>query len=46
MFGIGKIGMKDIEVITPLDDPRWSGFVDLHPKASIFHTREWMAAPT
>ena len=46
MFGIGKSGMKDIEVITPLDDPRWSGFVDLHPKASIFHTREWMAALT
>src|SRR5690242_6438169 len=46
MFVVGKIGMKDIEVISPLDDPRWSGFVDLHPKASIFHTREWMAALT
>ena len=36
--------MKDIEVISPLEDPRWSGFVNLHPKASIFHTREWLAA--
>jgi CelD/BcsL family acetyltransferase involved in cellulose biosynthesis len=44
MFVVGKIGMKDIEFITPLEDPRWSRFVDLHPKASIFHTREWMAA--
>lgn len=44
MFAVGKIGMKDIEVIAPLGDPRWSGFVDLHPKASIFHTREWIAA--
>ena len=35
---------EDIEVINPVTDPRWSKFVDLHPRASIFHTREWLVS--
>lgn len=35
---------EDIEVINPVKDPRWSEFVDVHPRASIFHTREWLVS--
>ena len=35
---------EDIEVINPVEDPRWSEFVDVHPQASIFHTREWLVS--
>ena len=35
---------EDIEVINPVEDPRWSEFVDVHPRASIFHTREWLVS--
>lgn len=28
--------------IDPLRDPRWSSFVDRHPRASIFHTTAWI----
>lgn len=37
---------ETVEVIKPLEDLRWSRFVDLHPKASIFHSGEWLAALT
>jgi CelD/BcsL family acetyltransferase involved in cellulose biosynthesis len=30
--------------LDPLSDPRWAGFVDRHPRASIFHTRGWLEA--
>lgn len=30
--------------LNPLDDPRWQSFVDGHPRASAFHTREWLEA--
>src|SRR5436309_14191557 len=28
----------------PLYDPRWRALVESHPRSSIFHTREWLAA--
>jgi Acetyltransferase (GNAT) domain len=28
----------------PLSDPRWPRFLDRHPRASIFHTAEWLEA--
>jgi len=30
--------------IDPIQDTRWSEFVDSHPKASIFHTVAWLQA--
>jgi CelD/BcsL family acetyltransferase involved in cellulose biosynthesis len=30
--------------IDPLNDPRWSALVDVHPSATVFHTRGWMEA--
>jgi lipid II:glycine glycyltransferase (peptidoglycan interpeptide bridge formation enzyme) len=28
----------------PLQDPRWSAFLQRHPAASVFHTSEWLEA--
>lgn len=28
--------------IDPIQDPRWARFVAEHPRASIFHTPEWL----
>lgn len=33
-----------IFLLNPLVDPRWTRFVDRHPRASIFHTRSWLEA--
>jgi hypothetical protein len=30
--------------LNPLDDPRWSDFLQGHPKASAFHTPGWLCA--
>ena len=30
--------------IDPQQDPRWISLVESHPRASIFHTREWLEA--
>lgn len=30
--------------VDPLEDPRWNEFLQRHPKASIFHTTEWVKA--
>jgi lipid II:glycine glycyltransferase (peptidoglycan interpeptide bridge formation enzyme) len=30
--------------IDPLQDPRWAEFVQNHPRASVFHTPEWLGA--
>jgi CelD/BcsL family acetyltransferase involved in cellulose biosynthesis len=30
--------------IDPLDDPRWAGFVERHPRSSVYHTAGWLAA--
>jgi lipid II:glycine glycyltransferase (peptidoglycan interpeptide bridge formation enzyme) len=31
-----------VNQLDPLTDPRWPRFVEQHPKASVFHTREWL----
>jgi hypothetical protein len=28
----------------PLEDPRWTKFVDAHPRSSVFHTAGWLEA--
>lgn len=28
----------------PLNDPRWSGFLERHPHSSVFHTGQWLEA--
>jgi hypothetical protein len=35
---------KTVCKLNPLTDPRWPAFLARHPKASIFHTREWLQA--
>jgi GNAT acetyltransferase-like protein len=30
--------------LEPLSDPRWTAFLQRHPRASIFHTPEWLSA--
>ncbi|MGD0568387.1 MAG: GNAT family N-acetyltransferase [Candidatus Sulfotelmatobacter sp.] len=30
--------------IEPLNDPRWDGFVQQHPRASMFHSSPWLQA--
>src|SRR5262245_13548252 len=30
--------------INPLQDPRWTSFIESHPRSSVFHTREWLEA--
>ena len=33
-----------MHVLDPLRDPRWAALVARHPKASVFHTVEWLRA--
>lgn len=33
-----------IHLIRPLEDPRWSGLIEQHPRASVFHSSEWLQA--
>jgi hypothetical protein len=33
-----------LQVIEPLHDLRWSGFLQRHPRASVFHSAEWLEA--
>src|SRR5579871_3510321 len=33
---------KQVRKIRPLEDPRWDEFVATHPRASAFHSREWL----
>lgn len=37
-------GLSLAHQIDPLTDSRWPEFVARHPRASIFHTREWLQA--
>ncbi len=37
-------GWMAIYRINPLADPRWPGFVEQHPRSSVFHSREWLEA--
>jgi hypothetical protein len=34
----------NVHGLDPLTDPRWPEFLARHPKASIFHTQEWLRA--
>ena len=34
----------DIRQIDPLRDPRWAEFVRSHPRASVFHSPQWLSA--
>lgn len=36
--------MADVVHIDPSADPRWTAFVEEHPRAMIFHHPAWMAA--
>ena len=33
---------RAVHQFDPLTDPRWTPFVDAHPKSSIFHTAPWL----
>jgi CelD/BcsL family acetyltransferase involved in cellulose biosynthesis len=33
-----------VHQIRPLEDPRWVGFVERHPRSSAFHTSAWLEA--
>jgi Acetyltransferase (GNAT) domain len=33
-----------VSVLDPLADTRWDGFVERHPRASVFHSRGWLEA--
>ncbi|WP_263383701.1 GNAT family N-acetyltransferase [Granulicella arctica] len=33
-----------VQEFSPLSDPRWPKFLARHNEASVFHTREWLAA--
>jgi CelD/BcsL family acetyltransferase involved in cellulose biosynthesis len=35
---------KAVYQIEPLQDPRWDGLVERHPRASLFHSRAWLEA--
>jgi lipid II:glycine glycyltransferase (peptidoglycan interpeptide bridge formation enzyme) len=35
---------KEVYEIDPLTDLRWTDFVHTHPKASVFHSRNWLNA--
>jgi CelD/BcsL family acetyltransferase involved in cellulose biosynthesis len=39
-----RINQESIASIDPLTDPRWPAFLEHHPDASVFHTRQWMDA--
>jgi len=34
----------EIVKIDPIADKRWQAFVERHPRASVFHTTEWLEA--
>lgn len=31
-----------VHLLDPLTDPRWPGFIEQHPAASVFHSRGWL----
>jgi Acetyltransferase (GNAT) domain len=35
---------NQVQVVKPLEDPRWITLSLEHPKASVFHCREWLSA--
>ena len=36
--------MTTVYRVDPLTDPRWDDFVEKHPRASVFHTSDWLEA--
>ena len=34
----------DVHVLDPLTDTRWTELLERHPRASVFHSREWLEA--
>ena len=40
---ISKVS-KAVHRIDPREDPRWSGFLEKHPLASVFHSAAWLDA--
>jgi hypothetical protein len=36
--------MRDVFYLNPIHDPRWSAYLKREPKASAFHTPEWLEA--
>jgi CelD/BcsL family acetyltransferase involved in cellulose biosynthesis len=36
--------LMEVYEIDPLQDPRWPEFVERHPGASVFHSRNWLEA--
>jgi hypothetical protein len=37
-------GLQTFHRFQPLNDPRWSEFLQRHPRSSVFHTAEWLEA--
>jgi hypothetical protein len=37
-------GLTRVHSFDPLSDPRWERFYQVHPRASVFHTRGWLNA--
>lgn len=36
--------LRVVRRIDPRKDPRWAGFLEQHPRASVFHTAAWLEA--
>src|SRR5579871_4482804 len=44
MRDCGPDNISKVYEIDPLTDPRWVEFVETHPNASVFHSRNWLSA--
>jgi Acetyltransferase (GNAT) domain len=44
MTAICPVSLSTAFEIDPLSDPRWSDFVNRHPRSSVFHTTNWLRA--
>jgi CelD/BcsL family acetyltransferase involved in cellulose biosynthesis len=42
--GLGPQVPREIHLLDPLTDPRWSEFLERHPASSVFHSRAWLEA--
>jgi hypothetical protein len=43
-FNGSKSVSAKFKIINPIEDARWSAFVDRHAHSSVFHSREWLQA--
>jgi CelD/BcsL family acetyltransferase involved in cellulose biosynthesis len=39
-----EIGPRKVYIVDPLCDPRWDGLLRTHPRASLFHSSDWLRA--